>query len=97
MSPWLAMPSRWRCIIVLAASSHHSLTADRRSAFPGEREHAEGRAGSQPMPWWSLRDMSPADLKALYVYVKWREPRVFWRSRQQLHRYVDRVIDVNEE
>jgi mono/diheme cytochrome c family protein len=27
-----------------------------------------------PMPWWSLRDMSQEDLKALYAYVKWLGP-----------------------
>jgi hypothetical protein len=26
------------------------------------------------MPWWSLRDMSQEDLKALYAYVKWLGP-----------------------
>jgi mono/diheme cytochrome c family protein len=33
--------------------------------------HAQSRP---PMPWWSLRDMSQEDLKALYAYVKWLGP-----------------------
>lgn len=29
--------------------------------------------------------------------LSWQEARVFWRERRQLHRHIDRMIDVNEE